>query len=59
MKKVMNSSFTDIFYTILLSLDGSALIGGTQEMYDLKDEKENKICGEIEGYSYEFFHESN
>ena len=55
----MNSSFTDIFYTILLSLDGSALIGGTQEMYDLKDEKENKICGEIEGYSYEFFHESN
>ncbi len=59
MKKVLNSSFTDIFYTILLGLDGSASIGGTQEMYDLKDEKGNQLSGEIEGYAYEYFHESD
>ncbi|WP_378172590.1 hypothetical protein [Aquimarina sp. SS2-1] len=59
MKKVLNSSFTDIFYTILLGLDGSASIGGTQEMYDLKDENGNQLSGEIEGYAYEYFHESD
>ncbi len=57
MKKVLNSSLTDIFYTILLGLDGSASIGGIQEMYDLKDEKGNQLSGEIEGYAYEYFQE--
>jgi len=59
MKKVLNSSFTDIFYTILLGLDGSASIGGIQEIYDLKDEKGNQLSGEIEGYAYEYFHEAD
>ncbi|AXP83068.1 hypothetical protein CJ739_4010 [Mariniflexile rhizosphaerae] len=57
MKKVLDTSFTDIFYTILLGLDGCASIGGIQEMYDLKDEKGNQLNGEIEGYAYEYFHE--
>ncbi len=57
MKKVLDSSFTDIFYTILLGLDGSTSIGGVQEMYDLKDENGNQLSGEIEGYAYEYFHE--
>lgn len=59
MKKVLDSSFTDIFYTILLGLDGCASIGGIQEMYDLKDENGNQLTGEIEGYAYEYFHESD
>lgn len=58
MEKVLNNSLTDIFYTILLGLDGFASIGGIQEMYDLKDENGNQISGEIEGYAYEYFHES-
>lgn len=57
MKKVLDTSFTDIFYTILLGLGGCASIGGIQEMYDLKDEKGNQLNGEIEGYAYEYFHE--
>jgi len=59
MKKVLDSSFTDIFYTILLGLDGCASIGGIQEMYELKDEDGNQLSGEIEGYAYEYFHESD
>ena len=59
MKKVLDSSFTDIFYSILLGLDGCASIGGIQEMYDLKDENGNQLSGEIEGYAYEYFHESD
>ena len=58
MKKILDSSFTDIFYTILLGLDGSASIGGIQEMYDLKDENGNQLSGEIEGYAYEYFQEN-
>lgn len=61
MEKVLDSSFTDIFYTILLGLDGCASIGGIQEMYDLKDENGNQLSGEgeIEGYAYQYFHESD
>lgn len=58
MKKVLDSSFSDIFYTILLGLDGSASIGGIQEMYDLKDENGNQLNGEIESFAYEYFQEN-
>jgi hypothetical protein len=58
-KKILDSSFTDIFYSILLGLDGCASIGGIQEIYDLKDEDGNQLSGEIEGYAYEYFHESD
>ncbi|WP_161634436.1 hypothetical protein [Aquimarina pacifica] len=53
----MKSSFTDIFYTILLGLDGSTSIGRIQEMYDLKDENGNQLSGEIEGYADKCFQE--
>ncbi|CAL2101677.1 protein of unknown function [Tenacibaculum sp. 190130A14a] len=57
MKKVLDSSFIDNFYTILLGLDGSTPIGGIQEMYELKDESGNQLSGEIEGYAYAYFQE--
>ncbi|HCQ12861.1 hypothetical protein, partial [Flavobacterium sp.] len=55
LNKILDSSFTDVFYSILLGLDGCASIGGIQEMYELKDENGNKLSGEgeIEGYAYE------
>jgi hypothetical protein len=58
MEKVMNSTLTDVFYTILLGLDGCASIGGIQEMYELKDENGNQLNGEIEGIAYQYFQEN-
>ncbi|WP_299611275.1 hypothetical protein [uncultured Aquimarina sp.] len=58
MKKVLDSSFSDIFYTILLGLNGSASIGGIQEMYDLKDDNGNQLTGEIESFAYKYFQEN-
>ncbi|MCH4829247.1 hypothetical protein [Flavobacterium columnare] len=58
MKKILDNSFTDIFYSILLGLDGCASIGGIQQMYDLRDEDGNQLSGEIDGYAYEYFYES-
>lgn len=55
MKLILKGALRDISYTILLSLDGSASIGDSQELYDLKDLKGNQISGEIEEYAYEFF----
>jgi hypothetical protein len=57
MEKVMNSTLTDVFYTILLGLDGCASIGGVQEMYTLKDKNGNQLNGEIESFAYEYFQE--
>lgn len=59
MRRIMNGTLTDSFYTILLGLDGSASIGGIQELYELKDENGNQLNGEIEGYAYEYFHEKD
>lgn len=65
LKKVLNSSFTDIFYSILLGLDGCASIGGLeQQPFDIFDEDGNQLCGgkligEVEALAYEYFHDSN
>lgn len=58
-KKVLDTSFTDIFYNILLGLDGCTSIGGIQELYELKDENGNQLSGNIEGFAYDYFHKSN
>ena len=58
MKKVLDSSFTDIFYSILLGIEGSASIGRIQGRYNLKDENGNQLNdGDIGGYAYEYFQE--
>jgi len=56
-EKIVNEILTDAFYTILLGLDGSANIGGVQQIYKIYDENENLIsdCGDIEAATYEFF----
>lgn len=57
MKKVVDGILTDVFYTILLGIDGSASIGGFQYGYKLYDEDGNLLtdCGEIEGFASEYF----
>ena len=58
MGKILDTSLTGTFYTVLLDLNGSASIGGKQELYNLKDQKGNQLSGEIEGIAYEYFHEN-
>ena len=60
LKSILNGALTDMFYTILLGLDGEAQIGGMQEMYKIYDENGNELTsGEIEGYAWEYFHNEN
>ena len=65
MKKVLDGSFTDIFYTILLGLDGCAAIGDmVQQQFTILDKNNNQVCGEqqlgeIQAFAYKYFHESN
>jgi len=58
MKSIVVGPLTDLLYTVLLGLDGCASIGGTQEAYNLKDEKGNQLNGEIEGFAYYYFQET-
>lgn len=57
LKEVVNGILTDTYYTILLSLDGCANIGGLQKSYKIYDEDENLLTGfgEIEAEAWEFF----
>jgi len=57
MKEVVDGILTDVYYSILLGLDGSANIGGSQVDYKIYDENGNLITdgGEIEGYAWEYF----
>lgn len=57
LKHIVSSLLTDVFYTILLGLDGEANIGGVQNAYKLFDEDGHELTkGNIEGYAYEYFH---
>ncbi|MGB0871049.1 MAG: hypothetical protein ACPGSD_15770 [Flavobacteriales bacterium] len=59
MENIMDVALTDVFYTILLGIDGCASIGGVQEDYELKDENGNLLSGDIEGYAYDYFQEEH
>jgi len=65
LKKLLDSSFTDIFYSILLGLDGCTSIGGlTQQQFTVIDEDNNQVCGEehvgeVEALAYNYFHETH
>jgi hypothetical protein len=54
----LDTALIDVLYTLLLGLDGSAQIGGVQEVFQIRDEAGNLIsnCGEIEAAAYEQFH---
>ena len=54
----LDAALTDILYTLLLGLDGSAQLGGVQETFRIYDEAGSLIsdCGDLEAAAYEQFH---
>ena len=58
LKDVIDTLLTDVFYSLLLGLDGESSIGNTQQTYKIYDEEGNLIsdCGELEASAYEYFH---
>jgi len=59
LKDVIDNLLTDVFYSVLLGLDGEHSIGNTQHTYKIYDEEGNLIshCGELKTSAYEYFHE--
>lgn len=59
LKDVIDTLLTDVFYSILLGLDGEHSIGNIQQTYKIYDQDDNLIsdCGELEASAYEYFHE--
>ena len=59
LKDVIDTLLTDVFYSVLLGLDGEHSIGNIQQTYKIYDEDNNLIsdCGELEASAYEYFHE--
>ena len=59
LKEVIDTLLTDVFYSVLLGLDGENSIGNTQQTYKIYDKDGNLIsdCGELEVSAYEYFHE--
>ena len=59
LKEVIDRLLTDVFYSVLLGLDGENPIGNTQQTYKIYDEEGNLIsdCGELEASAYEYFYE--
>ena len=59
LKEMIDVLLNDVFYSILLGLDGESPIGNTQQNYKIYDQDNNLIsdCGELEASAYEYFHE--
>ncbi len=57
LKEVIDRLLDDVFYSILLGLDGECPIGNIQQVYSLYDEEGCLIsdCGELEASAYEYF----
>jgi hypothetical protein len=58
MGEAVDAILTDVYYSILLGIDGCANIGGLQVDYKIYDEDGNLITtgGDLEEYAYEYFH---
>ena len=59
LREVINLLLDDVFYTILLGLDGESCIGNIQQTYRIYDEDNNLIsdCGELEISACDYFNE--
>ena len=53
-KELLDSVMNEVFYTILLGLDGETSLGDVQMQYKLYDEDDNLLEG-IESYAYDAF----
>ncbi|MCP3653606.1 MULTISPECIES: hypothetical protein [Herbaspirillum] len=58
--KLMDTALSDVFYALLLGLDGAASIGGTQHTFSILGEGNLPIgaSGEIEAVAWRHFHSS-
>ena len=58
MAEIVDGILTDVYYSILLGIDGCASIGRYQQTYKIYDEDGNLITegGELEADAWEFFH---
>ena len=57
LREVIDLLLDDVFYTILLGLDGESCIGNIQQTYRIYDEDNNIIsdCGELEISAGDYF----
>ena len=55
----VNVKIKEMFYSVLLGLDGEHSIGNIQQTYKIYDQEGSLIsdCGELEASAYEYFHE--
>ena len=53
-KKLLDSVMNEVFYTILLGLDGETSLGDVQMQYKIYDENDD-LLEEIESYAYDLF----
>ncbi len=53
-KELLDSVMNEVFYTILLGLDGETSLGDVQMQYKVYDENDNLLDG-IESYAYDAF----
>lgn len=54
--QLLDTVLTDTFYTLLLGLEGSGSIGGSQSPYELRDPAGNLLTnGDIGGYAWQYF----
>ena len=60
LKKIIDGTLTDGFYSLLVGIDGGASIGNNlQQEYKLFDEENNSLTEDITGFAYDYFQESN
>ena len=63
MRKILDQTLTDAFYSILLGLDGSARIGSAQQQsFQIHSEDGSLVCrgdGVVEGLAYKYFQEDD
>ena len=56
-KELIDSVMNEVFYTILLGLDGETSLGDVQMQYKVYDENDNLLDG-LESYAYDAFMEA-
>ena len=56
-KELVDSVMNEVFYTILLGLDGETSLGDVQMQYKVYDENDNLLDG-LESYAYDAFMEA-
>ena len=58
LEEVIDLLLNDVFYSVLLGLDGECPIGNIQQVYSIYDEEGCLIsdCGELKVSAYDYFH---